>query len=253
MQNQPHRKGRPVPRRQQLLEVQLDLVGIGVARETESSREPPDMRINHQSGLAEDMAEQHVGGLAPNSGQGHEILHATRDLTAEALQNRARRGLQGAGLLPEETAAHDKLAHLLLGRRRHRRNIGNLPKQLGRKLVDSLVGALRRKNRRDQALPRRGEVEADAGFGVEPGELAGNPPGALGHGVARFFRGPRRHDPLLRVARDHSSSLARSGHGSQSRYSTANFVSLKPVGDALHSTSRCLALRALISHTARFG
>src|SRR5216683_2332965 len=206
VQYEAHRKRRPIGRRQYPLKVALDLFGIGVARQAEPQRQPPYMRIDHETGLAEDMPKQDIGGLTPDARKRHQLFHRSRHLTGETFEDLARRTLQRFRLVPEEAGRDDKPFDSFRWRRRLRCNIGNFSKERRRTAVDTLVGALRRENRRDQALPRRLEVEADARFGIETRKRTGKPRAALAKAV--HSHRPRSFRLSCRLL--HSFALSRS-------------------------------------------
>ncbi len=56
-----------------LVELLLDLIGRLAKRQARTIRNPEDMRINGDGGLAEYRIENHSRGLATNSGQGFEM------------------------------------------------------------------------------------------------------------------------------------------------------------------------------------
>src|SRR5229473_1876453 len=208
VQYEAHRERRPIGWRQYPLKVALDLFGIGVACQAEPPRQPPHMRIDYETGLAEDMPTQDIGGLTPDARKRHQLFHRSRHLTAETFEDLARRTLQRFRLVPEEAGRDDKPFDSFRRRRRHRCNIGNFSKERRRNAVDTLVGALRRENRRDQALPRRLEVEADARFGIETRKRTGKPRAALAKAVRS--RRPRSFRLSCRLLHSRTRSLARS-------------------------------------------
>ena len=96
----------------------------------------------------------HVAGLAPDSGQRHEIGELGRDLAAEPRLHRLRHPDQVLRLRSEEAGRANQLLDLfgVGGGEIRRRRIPR--EQRGRHHVDPLVGALRRQDRRREQLIR---------------------------------------------------------------------------------------------------
>src|SRR4028118_2432679 len=83
VQDQEVREDRPVPLRDRLHEVPLYLLRVVVGGEPEPVGEPPDVGVDHDALVdPEGVAEHHVGGLAPDAWQGHEVFHGPRALAA---------------------------------------------------------------------------------------------------------------------------------------------------------------------------
>jgi hypothetical protein len=55
---------RPLFGRQQPVKIPLDLIGIVLAGEIQTARQPFAMRVNDNPGLAESMTENHIGGFS---------------------------------------------------------------------------------------------------------------------------------------------------------------------------------------------
>ncbi len=144
------------------------------------------MSIDHQSRLAEDMAEQHVGGFAANAGQSQQLLHPARDVTAETFQDCACRRLQRLGLLPEKTGRLDELLNFFKRGEGHCRNLWKSPEQLRRRAINSLVGALGGQNSGDQTLPWGGEIQADARLRIKLRQCGRKPSRPRGPGSLRL-------------------------------------------------------------------
>ena len=121
-----------------------------VSRKT--MRQPGHVGVDRQARHPEPNRTHHVAGLAPDTGQRHEIVEVDRHLAAESFLDRLRHSDQALGLRAEETRRADQLLDLdgigvrEIGRRR-------IPgEQRRRHHVDPLVGALRRQDRRDEQL-----------------------------------------------------------------------------------------------------
>src|SRR5277367_6731972 len=107
MQNQPHRKSRPIRGRQNLLHVDFDFLRLRVLRESQPIRQPAHMRIHDEGRLAEDMPENHIRRLAADAGNFHERVHLSGNLAAVVLDYLARRAHQRTRLLPKESRLDD--------------------------------------------------------------------------------------------------------------------------------------------------
>src|ERR1700730_3662934 len=214
MKNEAPRERRPFGGSEQRLQIALDFFGIRLARESQTPCHPPHVRIHHEPGLAEYVAEQHVGGLAADARQRDQVFHPGRNLAAEALQDCARRSLERARLLAKEAGVENQVLDTRGGRGVHRAQVGKLGKQPRRHLIYALVSALRGENRRDQALPRVLEVETDASLGIETSQRRGKPRGTLDEILARLARhldcfsasiaAPQRGRPASQAARDYT-------------------------------------------------
>ena len=123
-------------------------------RQVEPLRQALDMCIHNHSGRHLERRAQHdVGGLARRARNGQQLVHRLGHLAAEVRENLARRADQRFRFVVEEARGSDILRQLRLvraGQVSHGRVFLEKP---GRHLVDALIGALSRKNGRNQKLP----------------------------------------------------------------------------------------------------
>ena len=63
----------------------LDLHRVGVHGQAEAPAEPADVRVDRDAGDGEGVAEDHVGRLAADAGQLHQLLHRRGHLAAVLL------------------------------------------------------------------------------------------------------------------------------------------------------------------------
>ena len=132
------------------VEAVLDLARRFSGREAAAVREPEDVGVDRNCGLAEDRVEHHVRGLAADSGKRLERRPIVRHLTAMLLDQRPAERDHVLGLRIEETDGLDVLLEPRLAEREHcgrRLDLGE--ERLGR-LVDALVGRLRGEDHGDQ-------------------------------------------------------------------------------------------------------
>src|SRR5207302_9272908 len=64
----------PFRRWEQRRQLVLGLDGVGLGREPQAPAEPPDVGVHWEPGQAQADAADDVGGLAPHSRQGREVL-----------------------------------------------------------------------------------------------------------------------------------------------------------------------------------
>ncbi|MCY1294272.1 hypothetical protein D9M70_435630 [compost metagenome] len=141
--------------RHALEQLLLDHLHVLAGRQPGAVRDPEDVRIDRNGGLAERRIEDHVGGLAAHARQRFQRFAVGRDLAAVPLDQHAA-GLDhmlGLGLVQADgldVFAQPGLAEVqhLLRRVRDR-------EQPARGLVDADVGGLRRQQHGDQQLERR--------------------------------------------------------------------------------------------------
>ena len=92
---------------------------------------PEDVSIDRKAREAERDAPHHVAGLAPHSGDGHQILERRGHLALEALHQRRRHADQALGLGAEEAGRADDLLDVLGVRRRQRGRVRVLANSAG--------------------------------------------------------------------------------------------------------------------------
>src|ERR671921_1755256 len=84
-------------------EVLLYLLRVLLRGEAEPARDAPDMGVDDDALIhAEGVAEDHVGCLAPDAGEGDEPGHGAGDLSTVLVEQSARHPLQGARLVAVE-------------------------------------------------------------------------------------------------------------------------------------------------------
>src|SRR5208337_452501 len=96
--------------------------------------------------------QHHVGRLAADTGQFCQGFHVTRNLAIKLIEQVLGHRPDIPGLGTEETRRSDQLFEVFLIAGRHAPRIGETLEQGRRNLVDPRVGALCRKDRRDQQL-----------------------------------------------------------------------------------------------------
>ena len=162
--------------------VLFDPDGVGFASKAEPLGNARDVRIDDEPlVLAESVAENDVGRLAPNAGECNESFHGVGDATAALGGQRGARPSQAAGLGVEESGLADVVLELARRRPRVVRRGPVFPEEFGGDLVDPDVGALRGEDGRDEELERAREVERASGFRIRAGAAAevGAGPGSV--------------------------------------------------------------------------
>ena len=143
------------------------------------------MGVHGDGGLPEGVAEHDVGGLAPHSWQGHELLAAARHPPLEALGERLPDAEQVPGLgTLEAQGPQDRLQVLAPGRSQGG-GVGVASEELGGDGVDARVGGLGRQDGGHEQLEGAVVVEGAGGVGIEGHELVvdgARPPGRVSHG-----------------------------------------------------------------------
>jgi hypothetical protein len=144
--------------RKQLHELPLDLHRILLVGERQPLADPPDVRVDEDPvvGLRPriTVGEDDVRGLSRDTAQGREFRDRARHVTAEAIDDVARRGNDRPGLLTEKSRRFDDRFDIGGPGRRERFGCRVALEEPRSHLIDDLVGALRRQDRRDQELPR---------------------------------------------------------------------------------------------------
>src|SRR5919112_5409069 len=94
-------------------EVLLYLLRVLLRGEAEPARDAPDMGVDDDALIhAEGVAEDHVGCLAPDAGEGDEPGHGAGHLPGVLLDEGASHAPQGASLVAVEAARADVLLEL---------------------------------------------------------------------------------------------------------------------------------------------
>src|SRR5215211_488066 len=171
-------EGGPVFFRHHFHEVLLYLYRIPTLREAEPVRDAADMGVDDDALVhAESVAEDHVGRLAADVGQGYEFSHSARDLSPVLLYEGVGHAPQGAGLVTVEAGRTDVLLEHVGGSIGVVLGLAVLREEALCYLVDLHVGGLGGEDRRHQELQGVRPVERGTGVGV------------LGLQVGRHFRG----------------------------------------------------------------
>src|SRR5687768_4410937 len=144
----------------------LDLVGVGLGGPFETADQPSEVGIDSDAGNAETVAEYHVGGLAADAGESHQVFHPLRHFTAKALGQCRAKLDQGVGLGSKEARGLDQLLQFLPVGSGVRGGVGIAGEYQRRDQVDPLVGALCRQNGGNEQLQRVGEIELNMGVGI---------------------------------------------------------------------------------------
>ena len=165
VQDQAQREAAAFLGRDERVEVELGLHRVGLVGELEPARQPPDVRVDGQTGQVERHRPHDVAGLAPDARQLHQVVELGGHLTAEVLVELARHPEQALRLRAEEPGGvHDRLDSS--GSACARSLASGTGEQLRRDLVDVLVGGLRREDRRREQLERVLVHQRALGVGV---------------------------------------------------------------------------------------
>ncbi len=106
------RHDRPVALGHQRADGVLDLDRVLLLRPSPAPDEPAEVRVDGDAGDVERVAEDHVGGLAPDPRQLDELVQRVGQLTAVLLDDGGAEPDQRVGLVPEEAGAVDHLLQL---------------------------------------------------------------------------------------------------------------------------------------------
>src|SRR6266508_2507125 len=208
--DQPVREDGPLVDGDQPHQVLLDLDGVVVPGQPQPAGEPPDVGVDHHALVAgEEGAEHHVGGLAADPWQLHQLVHGPGYLAVVVLEQVPGGALDRLGLVAEEAGrAEEKLQLLAVGAGQ----VGDrrvAAEQLHGHLVDDHIGRLRRQDGRHQQLPRRAVGEGGGHVRVAGGEALAQLGGAGGPGGLRLAAARRGPGNLRGVPR----LVARGGPG----------------------------------------
>src|SRR4029450_3130994 len=99
--------------REQCGDCDLDLVWVGFGGPPKAPNETPEVGVHGDTRNAKSVTEYHVGGLAADARERHQILHTLRHFAAEALGQGGSKFDQGVGLGPKEARGLDQLLHFL--------------------------------------------------------------------------------------------------------------------------------------------
>ena len=176
----------------------LDLDRVGLVGPAEAAGQPADVGVDGDARDAEAVAEDDVGGLAADPGQGHQVVEPRRHLAVVPLDEGGAQLEQRVGLGPEEAERADDLLEVLARGGRHRRRVGVGREQGRADGVDPAVGGLGAEDGDDEQLERVVEVELDPGVGVGLGQHPVDPAGPSDQARAGLGGGHGWHADSLR-------------------------------------------------------
>lgn len=105
MNDQPMRETGPLCRWQNLAQVALDLGRVLLARKSQTSRQPPAVRVDGDTRNIKRVTTNHVGSLATDAGKRRQLFHSRRHFTAELLHQLLGAAFEGLGLGAKQTEA----------------------------------------------------------------------------------------------------------------------------------------------------
>jgi hypothetical protein len=143
-------------------EVGLDLVGVGVLREAEPLGEAQDVGVHADGGPGKGVAEDDVGGLATDAGQGEEAVQIARNITGTFLDEHRGGGADRLGLVPVEVDTAD----VVLVECGPGGGGAVLLEEAGGDGVDEVVAGLGGEDEGDEQFERRREIQREPGIGV---------------------------------------------------------------------------------------
>ncbi|HEX2444322.1 MAG TPA: hypothetical protein VHJ77_10295 [Vicinamibacterales bacterium] len=150
---------RPFFRREERAQLLLDDDRIVRIRDADAVGDAQDMTIDGEPRHAQRVTQDDVGGLAADAGEFDELLHARRNLAPMLLDERDRHAGERLRFHPEEAGGLNLGLELRRGCPGQRARVRVSFEERRRDLVDALVGALRRQDRRDEQLVGTAEVE----------------------------------------------------------------------------------------------
>ena len=109
MDDQQMRELRPCLRRHHGADVGLDDLGIGRVGEPDQGGQTAYVGVDRESGLAERIAEHHVGRFSADAGELEQPLHRAGKLAVELFDDGFRRLQDVIGFRPVESAGEDGL------------------------------------------------------------------------------------------------------------------------------------------------
>jgi hypothetical protein len=158
--------GGPILTSEQLHEICFDFDGVILSGPAKSTRETTEMGVYRDARHPKRIAKNHVGGLAPDAGQGDEILEPTRHFSGVGVAQLLGHALQSLRLCPKETGGSNDVLDVIALGCRHGDSIGIGGKQRWRDGVDPLVGALRTQDGGYEKFERGCEFKFAACIGV---------------------------------------------------------------------------------------
>lgn len=168
---------------EKLDEIFFDFDRIGIPGEAEPGGETSDVGVDDDAIVdGEGVAEDDIGGLASDSGQGGEGGHGAGDMAVVEFADLRGGGADVAGFVAEESGGVDEGFELFLRDGGKGLGGGAADEEGGGDHVDPLVRALRGEDGGDEELERVGEGEFAVRIGVDAREADGELRGALGAG-----------------------------------------------------------------------
>src|SRR3954470_13340320 len=157
--DQPVREHRPLFTREQRADLDLDLLWVSLRRPSKATRQASEVCVDSDARHAKRITEHHVRRLATDARKRHEVLELSRNLAIETVTQLLTQRHYRVRLRPKESCCADQLLELgsIGGCVRGGVRI-SLEHRWGNH-VDPLVCALRRKDRCNQQLKWRSEVE----------------------------------------------------------------------------------------------
>lgn len=125
-------------------EIPLDAHRVAFPGPAEAPGQTLDVGIDNHAGGREDIAENHVGGLASDPGEGDQLFHPARHLATVVSNQRLGAADDVFRLVAEKSGGTDEIFQFSGIGCRQGLGIGVAGKECGRNLVDPDIGALRR-------------------------------------------------------------------------------------------------------------
>ncbi len=148
-------------------QVLLDFDRIALFGEPKAQAQAGHVGVDDDSDVdVEGVAQDHVGGLAADSGQGGELVHRLWDLAGVVIEKGLGHGADGFALAAKEARGVD--IALQLGRIGRGIILGGaiLLEEIFGHDIDTKIGALGREDRGDQQLQSVAMIEAAFGVGI---------------------------------------------------------------------------------------
>ncbi len=144
----------------------LDRVHILAGADTRAVADAEDMRIHRLRRLPPPHVQHHIGGLAPDTGQGLQRGAGIGNFAAIILDQNTAQLDDILGLLAEQADGLDMLGQTLFAQIQHLlRRVGDF-EQFARGLVDTRIGRLRRQRHGDDQSVDVHMLQLALGFGV---------------------------------------------------------------------------------------
>ena len=131
-----------ISRRRDGLQPRLHRIRVFARSEPGAVGDPENMGVHRDGGVPERLVQHHIGGLAPDARQAHQILARARHLAAKFLDDQARQGDDVFGLVAEQADRLDEFAHAVFAQRQHGVRIVRHREQSARGLVHAHIGGL---------------------------------------------------------------------------------------------------------------